>query len=246
MEASRDTSGPRVSQSAVAAACERPVERKAYALGPDQALAIEQVATSGRVTDLIVGAAGTGKSAALGVFRAAWEEEHGPGSVKGLAPSASAAATLAGELGIATENTVKWLYEAGKGAERLAEVERLRALAGELPADISPSVVERAAALEAEVKRWELHADDLLIVDEAGLASTLDLDRFATQAREVGAKLLLVGDWAQQGAVGPSGAFAMLAEDRGNPPELREARRFQEPWERVRHRRAPQRLADRD
>ena len=41
------------------------------------------------------------------------------------------------------------------------------------------------------------------------------------------------GDWAQQGAVGPGGAFAMLAEDRGNPPELVEARRFEATWERA-------------
>jgi conjugative relaxase-like TrwC/TraI family protein len=233
LDAGRDTSGPKVSYAVVTAACEQPPLGKAYALGADQALAIEQVATSGRVIDLVVGAAGTGKSAALGALRAAWEQEHGPGSVRGLAPSASAAATLAGELGFATENTAKWLHEAGKGAERLAEAARLRALAEAPPDQLSPSVIERAAAIETEVERWELHPGELLIVDEAGLASTLDLDRLATQAREAGAKLLLVGDWAQQGAIGPGGAFSMLAEDRHSPPELREARRFQEPWERA-------------
>jgi len=44
-------------------------------------------------------------------LRAAWETEHGPGSVIGLAPSAVAAQVLADELGIETENTAKWLYE---------------------------------------------------------------------------------------------------------------------------------------
>jgi conjugative relaxase-like TrwC/TraI family protein len=232
LNAGRDDSGPKVSYTAVAAACEQLLPGKTYALGADQVLAVEQVVTSGRVVDLVVGAAGTGKSAALGALRAAWEAERGPGSVKGLAPSASAAANLAEELGIATENTAKWLFEAGKDAERVADAERLRALATELPAQPSRRVLARAASLEAEVERWSLNVGELLIVDEAGLASTLDLDRLAAQAREAGAKLLLVGDWAQQGAVGPGGAFAMLAEDRGNPPELVEARRFQEPWER--------------
>jgi hypothetical protein len=233
LDAGRDTSGPKVSYGTVVAACEQPLPGKPYLLGTDQALAIEQVATSGRVLDVVVGAAGTGKSAALGALRVAWEQEHGPGSVEGLAPSASAAATLAGELGMATENAAKWLYEAGRGAERLAEAARLRATAEAPPGCSSPSVIERAEALEGEAERWRLHAGELLILDEAGLASTLDLDRLGTQARSARAKLLLVGDWAQQGAVGPGGAFAMLAEDRGNPPELLEARRFQEAWERA-------------
>ncbi|HTT92116.1 MAG TPA: hypothetical protein VMF65_21350 [Acidimicrobiales bacterium] len=56
---------------------------------------------------------------------------------------------------------------------------------------------------------------------EAGLASTPDLERLAAEACEAAPKLLLVADWAQQGAVGP----AMLAEDRGNAPELVEPRR---------------------
>ncbi|MGH9107293.1 MAG: MobF family relaxase [Acidimicrobiales bacterium] len=233
LDAGRDTSGPKVSRAAVTAACEQPLPGNTYTLGADQALAVEQVATSGRVADLVVGAAGTGKSVALGALRSAWEAEYGPGSVKGLAPSASAAATLAEELGIATENTAKWLFEAGKEPERMAEATRLRALAGELASRASLVVTERAAGLEAEVERWGLHAGDLLVVDEAGLASTLDLDRLAAQAGEAGAKLLLVGDWAQQGAVGPGGAFSMLVDDRGDPPELVEARRFREAWERA-------------
>ena len=148
-----------------------------------------------------------------------------------MAPSASAAAALAGELGIATENTAKWLHEAAEAPGRLAGAARLRALAEALPGHLSSSVTEAAAANEAEAERWRLHAGEQLAVDEAGLASTLD--RLATQAREAGGKLLLVGDWAQQGATGPGGAFSILAEDRADPPELLEARRFQEAWERA-------------
>jgi ABC-type hemin transport system ATPase subunit len=74
-------------------------------MGADQAVAVEQIATSGRVCDLLVGPAGTGKTTALAGLLAAWEGEHGAGSVKGLAPSAAAAANLGTELGIATENT---------------------------------------------------------------------------------------------------------------------------------------------
>ena len=86
--------------------------------------------------------------------------------------------------------------------------------------------------LEAEVRRWQLQPGDLLIVDEASLAGTFALDRLAAQARQAGAKLLLVGDPAQLGAVGAGGAFGMLVADRACPPELVEARRFTEAWER--------------
>ena len=155
LDAGRDTSGPKVGYGAVAVACEQPLPGRAYVLGTDQVLAVEQLATSGRIVDLVVGAAGTGKSAALGALRAAWEQEHGPGTVKGLAPSASAAANLAEELGIATENTSKWLFEVNKHPARQADAERLRALAvQECRAAISQRVLRRAATLESEMERW--------------------------------------------------------------------------------------------
>lgn len=45
----------------------------------------------------------------MNALRRAWEHEHGRGSVVGLAPSAVAAHVLADDLGIAAENTAKWL-----------------------------------------------------------------------------------------------------------------------------------------
>jgi hypothetical protein len=232
LDAGRATSGPAVSYGTVVRVCDRPLPGRAYKMGQDQAVAVEQVATSGRVCDVLVGPAGTGKTVALAGLLAAWEAGHGLGSVKGLAPSASAAANLAEELGIPTENTAKWLSEAGREAEQLGEVSRLRALAPQLPATASQAVTRRAAELEAEVRRWQLAASDLLLVDEASLAGTFALDRLVAQARDAGAKVLLVGDPAQQGAVGAGGAFGMLVADRTNAPELREARRFNEEWER--------------
>ena len=232
LEAGRDTSGPAVTYGTVARVCDRPLPGRAYKMGQDQAVAVEQIATSGRVCDCLVGPAGTGKTVALCGLLAAWEEEHGPGSVKGLAPSAAAAANLAEELGIPTENTAKWLSEMDREAERLVEAGRLGALATQLPPAAARSVGQRAAELEAEAERWQLARGELLVIDEASLAGTFALDRLVTQAREAGAKVLLVGDPAQQGAVGAGGAFGMLVADRQSPPELVEARRFNEEWER--------------
>ena len=233
LHAGRDTSGPAVVYGTIARVCERPLPGRAYKMGPDQAVAVEQVAASGRVCDVLVGPAGTGKTVALSGLLAAWEAEHGPGSAKGLAPSASAAANLAEELGITTENTAKWLSEADREAERRAEAGRLRGLASQLPAAASQAAEHRAAELEAEARRWQLGAGDLLVVDEAGLAGTFALDRLVAQGLQAGAKVLLVGDPAQLGAVGAGGAFGLLVSARPCPPELSEARRFTEAWERL-------------
>ncbi len=100
-----------------------------HPLSIDQALAVEQIATSGRRLDVLVGPAGTGKSTTMAGLRAAWEAEHGAGSVLGLAPSAAAAEVLAEQLGIDTENTAKWLHEHRQEAERLVKIADLRASA---------------------------------------------------------------------------------------------------------------------
>ncbi|MEX1145610.1 MAG: MobF family relaxase, partial [Acidimicrobiia bacterium] len=75
-------------------------------------------------------------------------------------------------------------------------------------------------------------AGQLVIVDEASLAGTLTLDRITRHAAEVGAKVLLVGDWAQLAAVEAGGAFGMLVRDRDDAPELVDVRRFHHDWER--------------
>ncbi|WP_246211482.1 MobF family relaxase [Phytoactinopolyspora alkaliphila] len=172
-----------------------------FVLAEDQATAITQVATSGRCIDVLVGPAGTGKTTALAALRAAWEEQHGSGSVVGLAPSAAAAEILGESLGITTENTAKWLYESSRQ--------------------------------RTENARWLFKPGQLIIVDEASLAGTLALDTLREQAERAGAKLLLVGDWAQLSAVDAGGAFGMLVRDRDLPPELTGVRRFTAEWERA-------------
>src|ERR1019366_10178906 len=111
LEAGREQGAPRVNMATVASIAEANLPGRDYGLSVDQALAVEKIATSGRVLDVLVGPAGTGKSTAMAGLRAAWEQVHGPGAVIGLAPSAAAAQVLGDELGIDTENTAKWLTE---------------------------------------------------------------------------------------------------------------------------------------
>ena len=165
-----------------------------HVLSADQEQAIAKIGISGRTLDVLVGPAGTGKTTTMNALRRAWEKLYGAGSVTGLAPSAAAAEVLAGDLGIETENTAKWLHEHRHG-------------------------------------NWNLQAGQLVVIDEASLAGTLALDAITAHAAEVGAKVLLVGDWAQLAAVDAGGAFGMLVRDRGDAPELLDVRRFRNDWE---------------
>lgn len=205
-------------------------------LAPDQVAAVEAIATSGRRVDVLVGPAGTGKTTTLAALRAAWETTHGPGSVIGLAPSATAAGELADRLGITCENTAKWLYETtGPGHAR--RTERLEWLHGQRTRLRPGRDAERARtlqvatqALHEEVRRWAMRPGHLVIVDEASLAGTFTLDTLRAQAASAGAKLLLVGDHAQLSAVEAGGAFALLA-DRAHPTTLTSLWRFEHQWE---------------
>ena len=187
-----------------------------HPLSIDQALAVEQIATSGRSLDVLVGPAGTGKSTTMAGLRAVWEAEHGAGSVLGLAPSAAAAEVLAEELGIDTENTAKWLYEHRREAERLHALAELRGeLASPHPSSRQPSATRAMVArAEVELARWRLHAGQLVIVDEASLAGTFALDELVSAAGAAGSKVVLVGDDRQISAVESGGMFAALVRDR--------------------------------
>ena len=80
----------------------------------------------------------------------------------------------------------------------LAEIDRLKATLHRASPSLSTrSALLRARTLVAEVERWSLQPGQLVIVDEASMAGTFELDALTEQARSAGAKVLLVGDWAQ-------------------------------------------------
>ncbi|HQE47266.1 MAG TPA: MobF family relaxase [Rhodoglobus sp.] len=98
---------------------------------------------------------------------------------------------------------------------------------------------ELRIATENTAKWWQNHllhgttfeAGQLVIIDEASLAGTLSLDRITHLAQRAGAKVLLVGDYAQLQSVDAGGAFAMIARDRHDTPELVDVHRFTHSWE---------------
>lgn len=164
-DAGRDLSAARVAPVIVDALLGASERR----LGIDQLLAVEQIATSGRALDVLIGPASSGRTTALRGLRAVWEAIYGAGSVVGLAPSAAAAEVLAEGLGISTENTAKWLTEHRSEAERaeLLGEPRAELAARSAAGERDVALAERVAELERELSRWSLHAGQLLVIDEA-------------------------------------------------------------------------------
>jgi len=237
LAAGRTTDGPVVTVATVAAVSEANLPGRDYRPSLDQALAVEKIATSGRLLDVLVGPAGTGKTSTMAALRAAWETEHGPGSVVGLAPSAAAAEVLADELGIDTENTAKWLTEHRRIPDLAARRDHLAAQLARHPQRLSAGARKRRDQLEMaarDIEERRLQAGQLVIVDEASLAGTFALDELVSAAGDAGAKVLLVGDWAQLSAVEAGGAFSLLVAERGDmAPELVDVRRFCSDWEKA-------------
>lgn len=193
-------------------------------LSGEQARAVVAITTSGRVLDILVGPAGTGKTTTLAGVRAAWERTHGAGSVTGLAPSAAAAEVLGNELGIATENTAKWLHEHRHSGLRLTAGQLVildeASLAGTLTLS---AIVEHAAQVGGKVllagDPAQLDAVDAggafgLLVGERGDAPTLsDVRRFHAPWERSASLALRLGDPAALDAYCGHGRIAAGERD---------------------------------
>ncbi|WP_441977077.1 MobF family relaxase [Microbacterium sp. 2MCAF23] len=125
-----------------------------------------------------------------------------------------------------------WEAEHGRGS-----------VLGLAPSAVAAQVLadDLGIATENTAKWWTDHLStgatfrpgQLVIVDEASLAGTLALDRITQVAADVGAKVLLVGDYSQLQAVEASGAFGLLVRDRDDAPQLVDVHRFTNAWERT-------------
>ena len=166
-------------------------EQRGLALSGEQVDALAHI-TDGRDLGIVVGYAGTGKSAMLGVAREAWEAAGY--EVRGVALS-----------GIAAEN-----LESGSG--------------------ISSRTI---ASME---HGWQQGRDllttrDVLVIDEAGMVGTRQLERVLSHAADAGAKVVLVGDPQQLQAIEAGAAFRSIHERHGGA-EIGEVRRQREDWQR--------------
>lgn len=140
----------------------------------------------------VVGYAGSGKSAMLGVARDAWEREGY--NVRGASLSGIAAENLEAGSGITSWTIASLEYQWKQGREQLSE-------------------------------------RDVLVIDEAGLTGTRQMERVLSAARDAGAKVVLVGDPEQLQAIEAGAAFRSLAEAHG-AVEITEIRRQRDDWQR--------------
>ncbi|GAA2011470.1 MobF family relaxase [Brevibacterium samyangense] len=125
-----------------------------------------------------------------------------------------------------------WEKEHGKGS-----------VVGLAPSAVAAQVLadDLGIATENTAKWWQNHlvhgedfeAGQLVIIDEASLAGSLSLDRITRLAERSGAKVLLVGDFAQLQSVDAGGAFGLLVGDRDDAPELVDVHRFTHAWEKT-------------
>lgn len=200
-------------------------------LAPDQSAAAYEVLSSGRFLDAVVGPAGSGKTTTMAAIRDGWEQGYGAGSVVGLAPAAASADVLGRKLGLAAENVAKWLYETvGQGAAHRAEQFRDLEAAGSQSSWQRVRSVQRMADLAMRQEQWAFRRNQLVIVDEASMVSTVQLAALVHQARDAGAKILLVGDPAQLDAIDAGGILGWL-DRQGKAVQLTSVRRFSQEWE---------------
>ncbi|WP_316179832.1 MULTISPECIES: Ti-type conjugative transfer relaxase TraA [unclassified Bradyrhizobium] len=185
-ERDRHAVNDRHRQSALARA-----EQRGLVLSAEQANALAQV-TDGRDLRVVVGHAGTGKSAMLGVAREVWKAAGY--EVRGVALSGIAAENLESGSGISSRTIAS--MEHGWGQRR----------------DL-------------------LTSRDVLVIDEAGLVGTRQLERVLSHAAEAGAKVVLVGDPQQLQAIEAGAAFRSIHERHGGA-EIGEVRRQREDWQR--------------
>ncbi len=173
LEHAAETTGPRLALRLVHRHTSRAI--RGVKIADDQAAAILQLATSGRVLDVLVGPAGTGKTTALRALHRAWTAAHGKDTVIGLAPSAAAADMLGQQLGLRTENTAKYLHDYTHGRWNLKPGQLVlideASLAGTLALD---RITSHAASVGAKV---------VLIGDHAQLSAVETGGAFGMLAR---------------------------------------------------------------
>jgi Ti-type conjugative transfer relaxase TraA len=166
-------------------------EQRGLVLSGEQSDALGHI-TDGRDLGVVVGYAGTGKSAMLGVAREVWEAAGY--EVRGAALSGIAAENLESDSGIASHTIASMEHGWQQGRDLLT-------------------------------------TRDVLVIDEAGMVGTRQLERVLSHATEAGAKVVLVGDPQQLQSIEAGAAFRSIHERHGGA-EIGEVRRQREHWQR--------------
>ena len=221
------TPGIAACEAAMLRAADRPLERvwiapeavaaalaRADHLSPEQGEAVSHAANADGVSLLQAGA-GTGKTTTAAALVAA---AHGAKlRVIGLAPSWVAADELARSTGIPAQAIARWRHD------------QVRATAPDAGPRADPSTANPLRSGSSTA----LDRDTLVLVDEAGMVSTRDLEAVLSAARAAGAKVVLIGDRRQLASVAGASALRAVAEVVGRSAVLEQVRRQTVDWQRA-------------
>lgn len=184
-------------------------------LDEEQKHLVREFATSAKLVAAGIGPAGAGKTTVLALV--ADTVRAAGGTVIGLAPSARAAAEMSTALNARADTLARWVpatEQAGLTGRARRVAQRLLRRRG---STVMPALANRG---------------DLIIVDEAGMASTRALAHVVAEAERIGAQVRLIGDPAQLAAVESGGLLRLIAADVG-AVELESVWRFRDPDERA-------------
>ncbi len=193
------------------------------ALNTGQTAMVRALATSGRRVQLVLAPAGTGKTTAMRAFGTAWTDSGG--HVLGLAPTAAAAAVLREDLGTQTETLAKLVHCVQQQQKyddliRLAKTNALKLVGNpQLRArvDSAKQMLDSGKTRQPVLPDWfsRIGKDSVLLVDEAGMASTADLDVLVRFAMTREACVRLVGDDQQLASISAGGVLRDVAHETG-------------------------------
>jgi len=155
-------------------------------LNRGQAALVAQMALGGRRVALALAPAGAGKTTAMAALAQAWRSSGG--HVFGLAPTAAAAIVLGEDLGAITDTLDKYVH-----------------------------CTDPDNAAKFGTPQWftDIGPDTLIIVDEAGMASTAGLDAMIADALRKGASVRLVADDCQLASISAGGVLRDIATETG-------------------------------
>lgn len=153
-------------------------------LNAGQRSLVRAMATSGAKLQLALAPAGTGKTTAMKALTRSWQ--NAGGRVVGFAPTAAAAAVLRQDILTNTDTLSKF-------------VDITRRLRG---------------GKSVEVPEWysAIGENTLVIIDEAGMTGTLDLDEAVSALAQRGATVRLIGDDQQLASVASGGVLRDIAD----------------------------------
>lgn len=173
---------------------------------------------------LVRGAAGAGKTTMLEAAKVVWEDAGF--RVRGAALAGKAAAGMV-EVGIKSQTVASLLMTEEKIARAAAWLEKTETSYGEMRAKVdmiepkkrtekvlawetkSTNLRDAAAESLREALDSRIRKNDVLLIDEAGMIGSHDMNELTKKCFEAGAKMGEVGDEKQLQAINAGGAFKM-------------------------------------